>query len=112
MTVCSPHSRRGSSGPVVPSSRDDVIFASYGHFFRPEAEVLSPDPYFDEEDVEEGYESELLMALWQRAACSRRSGGATRRGSTCPHAGVGVPSPGGPEQVTVSRRRQRQPFNW
>lgn len=54
-----------AGGAVQPH---DVIFASYGHFFRPEAEVLSPDPYFDEEDIEEGFESELLMALWQRAA--------------------------------------------
>lgn len=46
----------------------DVVFASYGDFFRPEAEVLSPVPYFDAQDVEEGYESQLLLALWQRAA--------------------------------------------
>ena len=47
---------------------DDVVFASYGEFFRPPAEVLSPIPYFDAEDVADGYESELLLALWQRAA--------------------------------------------
>lgn len=46
----------------------DVVFASYGEFFRPPAEVLSPEPYFDAERVAEGFESELLMALWQRAA--------------------------------------------
>ena len=54
-----------AGGSVEP---DDVVFATYGDFFRPEAEVLSPEPYFDAEDVEEGYESELLLALWQRAA--------------------------------------------
>lgn len=47
---------------------DDVVFASYGEFFRPRAEVLSPAPYFDAESVADGYETELLLALWQRAA--------------------------------------------
>ncbi len=46
----------------------NVVFASYGEFFRPPAEVLSPEPYFDAESVTEGYEAELLLALWQRAA--------------------------------------------
>jgi hypothetical protein len=46
----------------------DVVFASYGEFFRPPAEVLSPIPYFDAESVAEGYESDLLLELWQRAA--------------------------------------------
>lgn len=30
--------------------------------------MLSPVPYYEARDVEEGYESELLLALWQRAA--------------------------------------------
>jgi hypothetical protein len=47
---------------------EDVVFASYGEFFRPPAEVLSPLPYFDAKSVADGYESELLLALWQRAA--------------------------------------------
>lgn len=47
---------------------DDVVFASYGEFFRPPAEVLSPLPYFDAESVADPYESELLLALWRRAA--------------------------------------------
>jgi hypothetical protein len=47
---------------------DQVIFASYGDVFRPPAEVLSPLPHFDAQDVEDGYESELLLALWERAA--------------------------------------------
>jgi hypothetical protein len=54
-----------AGGSVQPG---DVLFASYGDFFRPQAEVLAPVPYFDAEDVEEGYESQLLLALWQRAA--------------------------------------------
>jgi hypothetical protein len=54
-----------AGGSVQP---DDVAFASYGDSSRPQAEVLSPVPYFDARDVEEGYESELLLALWQRAA--------------------------------------------
>jgi hypothetical protein len=54
-----------ADGSVRP---DDVVFASYGDFFRQQAEVLSPVPYFDARDVEEGYESDLLLALWQRAA--------------------------------------------
>jgi hypothetical protein len=54
-----------AGGSVQPH---DVAFASYGDFFRPQAEVLSPIPYFDARDVEGGYESELLLALWQRAA--------------------------------------------
>ena len=54
-----------AGGSVQP---DDAVFASYGDFFRPPAEVLSPVPNFDGRDVEEGYESQLLLALWQRAA--------------------------------------------
>jgi hypothetical protein len=54
-----------AGGSIEPG---DVAFASYGDFFRPRAEVLSPVPYFDVRNVEEGYESELLLALWQRAA--------------------------------------------
>jgi hypothetical protein len=54
-----------AGGSVQP---DDVVFASYGDFFRPRAEVLSPVPYFEATDVEDGYESQLLLALWQRAA--------------------------------------------
>lgn len=54
-----------AGGSVQP---DDVVFASYGDFFRQQAEVLAPVPYFDAGDVEEGYESELLLAWWQRAA--------------------------------------------
>jgi hypothetical protein len=58
-----------AGGSVQP---DEVAFASYGNFFRPQAEVLSPVPYFDAEDVEDGYESELLLAWWERAAAVDR----------------------------------------
>jgi hypothetical protein len=54
-----------AGGSVRP---DDVVFASYGDFFRERAEVLSPVPYYDATDVEDGYESQLLLELWQRAA--------------------------------------------
>ena len=54
-----------AGGSVRP---DDVVFASYGDFFRQRAEVLAPEPYFEARDVEEGYESEFLLELWQRAA--------------------------------------------
>ncbi|HEX5296307.1 MAG TPA: hypothetical protein VFW50_04905 [Streptosporangiaceae bacterium] len=54
-----------AGGTVRP---EDVFFASYGQFFRPQAEVLAPAPYYDAEDVEEGYESQLLLAWWERAA--------------------------------------------
>jgi len=49
-------------------NRDDVSFASYGEFFRPAAEFLAPEPYYEDSDVEAGYETDLLMALWGRAA--------------------------------------------
>jgi hypothetical protein len=52
-------------GSVQP---DDVVFASYGDFFRPLGEVLAYGPAFGPQDVEAGYETELLRALWQRAA--------------------------------------------
>jgi hypothetical protein len=48
--------------------REDVAFASYGELFRPAAEFLAPEPYYDESDVEADYETSLLMALWERAA--------------------------------------------
>ena len=47
---------------------DDVAVAAYGVLFRPKAEVLAPEPYFDADDVAEGYEQDLLRALWERAA--------------------------------------------
>jgi hypothetical protein len=47
---------------------EDVAFAAYGALFRPPAEVLAPEPYYDAEDVAEGYEQELLLALWRRGA--------------------------------------------
>ena len=46
----------------------DVTFASYGDLFRPAAEVLAPTPYYDDADVEPGFEQDLLLAMWERAA--------------------------------------------
>ncbi len=54
-----------AGGSVEPAN---VVFASYGECFRAPAEVLSPLPNFGAQDVADGYESELLLALWQRAA--------------------------------------------
>ncbi|MFI6483425.1 hypothetical protein ACIBH1_36235 [Nonomuraea sp. NPDC050663] len=45
-----------------------VAFAAYGHLFRPPAEVLAPEPYYTAADVTEGYEQELLLALWKHGA--------------------------------------------
>jgi hypothetical protein len=56
-----------AAGSVQP---DDVAFASYGEFFRPEAEVLSPAPAFGARDVDEDYEARLLLALWERGAAA------------------------------------------
>jgi hypothetical protein len=47
---------------------DDVSFASYGEIFRPNAEFLAPTPYYDAADIERGYEEDLLLAMWERAA--------------------------------------------
>ena len=47
---------------------DDVSFASYGEVFRPKAEFLAPTPYYDAADIEQGYEEDLLLAIWERAA--------------------------------------------
>jgi hypothetical protein len=46
---------------------DAVVFASYGDLFRPESEFLAPAAFYDESDVEPGYEQDLLLALWRRA---------------------------------------------
>ena len=49
---------------------DEVSFASYGDLFRPPGEFLAPTPYFDASDIDPGYETDLLMAIWERAtAC-------------------------------------------
>jgi hypothetical protein len=46
----------------------DVVFASYGEVFRPCAEFLAPEPYYDVSDIEPGFEEDLLLAIWERAA--------------------------------------------
>jgi hypothetical protein len=45
-----------------------VGFAFYGRVFRPKGEVLGGEPFFDAEDVADGFEQELLAAWWERAA--------------------------------------------
>jgi hypothetical protein len=47
---------------------EDVSFASYGELFRPRSEFLAPTVHYDASDVRPGYEEDLLMALWERAA--------------------------------------------
>ncbi|TMQ94561.1 hypothetical protein ETD83_23815 [Actinomadura soli] len=47
---------------------EDVTVAAYGRLFRPEAEVLGPETYYDADDIDEGYEQDLLRVLWERAA--------------------------------------------
>jgi len=47
---------------------EDVTFASYGELFRPRSEFLAPTVHYDASDVQPGYEEDLLMALWERAA--------------------------------------------
>ena len=54
-----------AGGSVEPG---DVRFASYGQCFRTRGEVLAPVPYYDAKDVADGFESELLLAWWRRAA--------------------------------------------
>jgi PGAP1-like protein len=63
-----PALRDGLSLAGKDVAADSVAFASYGEFFRPESEFLAPDLYYDESHVEPGYEQDLLLALWQRAA--------------------------------------------
>jgi hypothetical protein len=51
---------------------EDVSFASYGELFRPRSEFLAPTVHYDASDVQPGFEEDLLMALWERAAsCDR-----------------------------------------
>jgi pimeloyl-ACP methyl ester carboxylesterase len=54
------------AGGTVESG--DVFFVSYGDCFRGSAEVLAPVPDYRADDVTDGYESELLLAWWRRAA--------------------------------------------
>ena len=63
-----PALRDGMSRGGVDVSPEDVSFASYGEVFRPASEFLAPTAYYDEFDVESGYEEQLLIALWRRAA--------------------------------------------
>jgi hypothetical protein len=65
-----PALRDGLSRAGIDISPSDVAFASYGEVFRPKSEFLAPEPYYDASHVEPGYEEDLLLALWARAASS------------------------------------------
>lgn len=45
-----------------------VRFAFYGGLFRPKGEVLGDEVFFVADDVQDGFERELLAAWWERAA--------------------------------------------
>jgi hypothetical protein len=63
-----PSLRDGLSRAGTDIRPEDVSFASYGELFRPEAEFLAPTPFYDASDVDPGFEEDLLMAVWERAA--------------------------------------------
>jgi hypothetical protein len=68
-----PALRDGLARAGTRISFDEVAFASYGELFRRPGEFLAPTPYFDASSIEPGFEEELLMALWERAAaCDKR----------------------------------------
>src|SRR6266702_3184601 len=83
-----------------------VSFASYGELFRPESEFLAPAPHYDASDVRPGYEEDLLMALWERAASCDESVIPPRRGSAQPHAVCGPSRPGRAEPVEIPGRNR------
>ncbi|MBO2455803.1 hypothetical protein J4573_52615 [Actinomadura barringtoniae] len=60
--------RQGLARAGVGIGPEDVVVVSYGKTFRPKDEMLSPQPYYDADDVEPGFEQDLLRALWERAA--------------------------------------------
>jgi hypothetical protein len=58
--------RAGHAGLVDPS---DVAVAFYGDLFRPAGRLLAVgDPAYTADDVEPGFEQELLLAWWSEAA--------------------------------------------
>src|SRR2546423_8047034 len=58
--------RAGTTEVLVP---DDVHCVFYGDLFRrPGRTLAATDPPLDAADVEEGFETELLFALWAEAA--------------------------------------------
>jgi pimeloyl-ACP methyl ester carboxylesterase len=51
------------------ATSDDVAMGFYGNLFRPAGELLAVgDPMFTADDVDSGFEEELLLAWWQEAA--------------------------------------------
>jgi PGAP1-like protein len=63
-----PALRDGILGAGADMDPAGVSFASYGGLFREESEFLAPAPRYDPCDVQPGYEEDLLLALWERAA--------------------------------------------
>jgi hypothetical protein len=58
----------GLSRAGINISAQEVTCVSYGEVFRQPGEFLAPAPYFDDADIEPGYEEQLLVAVWQSAA--------------------------------------------
>ncbi|MEU9961217.1 hypothetical protein [Streptomyces sp. NPDC050982] len=50
-----------------PPGADDIRVAFYGHWFRPPGSPRKGEPAWTHRDVEQGYETELLLALWSEA---------------------------------------------
>ncbi|WP_372352572.1 hypothetical protein [Streptomyces sp. KL116D] len=82
-----------AGGP--PLTEKDVDVAFYGHWFRPPgATTKSADRSWTHRDVAEGFETDLLMALWAEAARS--------------HPGrVPAPDPGESHKAVTPRTVQR-----
>ncbi|TQJ87029.1 hypothetical protein FBY22_5862 [Streptomyces sp. SLBN-31] len=58
--------RAGATTALAP---DDVRCVFYGDLFRPPGRTLAvQDPPLDASDVDEGFETDLLLALWAEAA--------------------------------------------
>ncbi|MFF5499519.1 hypothetical protein [Streptomyces aquilus] len=57
------------AGATSPPAENDVHCVFYGDLFRPAGRTLAvTDPPLDAADIEEGFETELLFALWTEAA--------------------------------------------
>jgi len=64
-----PALRDGLSRAGTEIRPEAVSCASYGELFRPHGEFLAPTPYYDDSNIEPGYEEDLLIAIWRHAAC-------------------------------------------
>jgi len=56
-----------------PPDETDIEVAFYGDLFRPAGRKGSLHPAYGPQDVEEGFEQELLVALWREAAATDAS---------------------------------------